>query len=61
VRHSIPVCCNEHASWILTDTECGVLNLVVVDIAVKAHYHCSYLQQDKKAINLLLEESFADE
>ena len=44
VRLCIPVCRNELAAGILTDAERRVLDLVVVDMPVKAHHHCFYLR-----------------
>lgn len=49
VCDSISVCGNEQAAWVLPDAQCGVLDLVVVDVTVKANHHRTNLQTGNKA------------
>ena len=44
VRDRIPVGGDEHAPGVLADAERCVLDLVVVDVAVKPNNHCTNLQ-----------------
>lgn len=41
---SIQVGCNEQAAGILSYTQAGVLDLVVIDVLVKPHNHCANLR-----------------
>ena len=45
MRLGIQVGGNEQASWVLAYAQRRVLDLVVVDVAVKAHNHRTHLQQ----------------
>jgi hypothetical protein len=40
----VPVCGDEEAAGVLPDAQRGVLDLVVVDVAVKAHHHGANLR-----------------
>ena len=48
VRARIQVRCNEVAARILADAERRVLDLVVVQVPVKAHHHCAHLHSRNK-------------
>ena len=43
VRYCIQIGGDEVAPWVLADAERCILDLVVVDMPVKSHHHCSNL------------------
>ena len=43
VRPRVQVGRDEMAAWVLADAQRGILDLVVVDVPVKAHHYCSHL------------------
>ena len=46
VSDGVPIGSDEQAAWVLADTKCGVLDLVIVDVAVKANHHSPDLKRN---------------
>jgi hypothetical protein len=46
----VPVCGDEQAAGVLPDAQCGILDLVVVDVAVKTHHHSTNLQMHSRCM-----------
>lgn len=44
MRFGVQIGGYEQAAWVLANAQCRILDLVVIDVAVKAHNDCSHLQ-----------------